>query len=147
MGICSTSWTLQQLISGFWKKTTLVLLSGRSLYIWAFKIQILCPSPFKRAIFKIVSDLKNVKTDMFSLRYTNFNVCKKEGNYCCMQDNTVLQLFPTFFPDIEITKHKRKNRLITMRSQQYYTTAALLQQQMLFKARVLSNQIHFESMK
>ena len=39
---------------------------------------------------KNVSDLEVVKTARISLLYADFNVWKKVGNYCCMQDATVL---------------------------------------------------------
>ena len=42
-----------------------------------------------------------VKTDLFSLMFPDFNVCKKVGNNCCMQEKTVLQLLPTFFQTLK----------------------------------------------
>merc|ERR1711954_429946 len=51
---------------------------------------------------KKVSDLEVVKTARISLLYADFNVWKKVGNYCCVQDDPVLLLLPTFFPDIKI---------------------------------------------
>ena len=46
---------------------------------------------------KNVSDLEGVKNELFPLMYPDFNVWKKVGNYSAVQDNTVLQLLPTFF--------------------------------------------------
>ena len=44
-----------------------------------------------------VSDLEDVKNELFPLLYHDFNVWKEVGNYNGVQDNTVLQLLPTFF--------------------------------------------------
>ena len=46
---------------------------------------------------KNVSDLEGVKNGWFPLLFPDFNVWKKVGNYSVGQDNTILQLFPTFF--------------------------------------------------
>ena len=44
-----------------------------------------------------ICDLEGVKNEPFSLLYPDFNVWKKVSNYSVVQDNTVLQLLPTFF--------------------------------------------------
>ena len=44
----------------------------------------------KEPFSKNVSDLEVVKTARISLLYADFNVWKKVGNYCCVQDDTVL---------------------------------------------------------
>ena len=44
-----------------------------------------------------VSDLEVVKNEPFPLLYPDFNAWKKVGSYSAVQDNTVLQLLPTFF--------------------------------------------------
>ena len=43
-----------------------------------------------------ISDLEVVKNDMFPPMFTDFNVCKKVGNYSAVLDNTVLHLLPSF---------------------------------------------------
>ena len=55
-----------------------------------------------------VSDLEVVKNEPFPLLYPDFDAWKKVGGYSVVQDNTVMQLLPTFFPDIEIMIHWRK---------------------------------------
>ena len=46
---------------------------------------------------KNVSDLEVVKNELFPLLYPDFNAWKKVGSYSAVQDNTVMQLLPTFF--------------------------------------------------
>ena len=45
---------------------------------------------------KNVSDLEVVKNELFPLLYPDFNAWKKVGSYSAVQDNTVMQLLPTF---------------------------------------------------
>ena len=61
-------------------------------YTWVlWKYDIGAP---RRKIF--VSDLKGVKNDWFSPMYPDFNVWKKVGHYSAVQDNTVMQVLPSY---------------------------------------------------
>ena len=70
----------------------------------------------KELFHKTVSALKVVQTDCFSLMCLKFNVWKKVGNYCFMQDNTVLQLFPTFFQTLKLGYIREKQSVLTISS-------------------------------
>jgi len=48
-----------------------------------------------------VGDLEVVKNELFHLLYPDFNVWKKVGSYSAVQDNTVMQLLPTFFQTLK----------------------------------------------
>ena len=48
-----------------------------------------------------ISDLEVIKPEGFSLMFPDFNVWKKVGHYCCVSDNTVLLLLPTFFQTLK----------------------------------------------
>ena len=62
---------------------------------------------------KNVSDLEVVKTARISLLYADFNVWKKVGNYCCVQDDTVLLLLPTFFQTLKSGHMREKQSVLT----------------------------------
>ena len=53
-----------------------------------YKYYVLQPS--KELFPKNISDVEVVKTARISLLSADFNVWKKVGNYCCVQDDTVL---------------------------------------------------------
>ena len=69
------------------------------------------PHLSKELFPKTISALKVVKTDCFSLMCLDFNVWKKVGNYCCMQDYTVLLLLPTFLQTLK-SGYMRENQSI-----------------------------------
>ena len=62
---------------------------------------------------KNVCDLEVVKTAKISLLYADFNVWKKVGNYCCVQDDTVLLLLPTFFQTLKSGYMRDKQSVLT----------------------------------
>ena len=55
------------------------------------------PHHLNKLFPKIVGDLEVVKCQLFPPLYPDFNGWKKVGNNMALQDNTVLQLLPTFF--------------------------------------------------